>query len=147
MAWIADPSPMTITGMLNAIGDYLWEFWVNFMRPREISAVTMNGLENDISERIEADLQAEMRPFFTEAHVDLSEMQAGDTIVFREYISVVQSPITYRLYATHTYSNAQTEPLVHFTKKIGAYAWKLTAQQTAGTFRTLRGYCMYGRMI
>jgi hypothetical protein len=43
----------------------------------------------------------------------------------------------YIKYAEETYSGAQTLPLLYITTKSGRYGIKITAQQTAGTNRTL----------
>jgi len=120
----------TVTGILNK----------SAVVAEILADVTMDGSEKALVHFSEATLLEYQLPFVVEGYVDLTPMQAGDTIVVREYASLIESPLTYRLYATHTYSGAQTEPLVHFTKKFGAYAYRTTAQQTAGVNRTLRIY-------
>jgi len=117
----------TIAGLLNALG---FSF-------DERGELTMDGTEKDAVKWEEADLETYEAPFYGEGYIDLSTMQAGDTIVVKEYASVI-TPVSYKIYATHTYTGVQSEPLVHFTKKTGAYGWKVTAQQTAGTNRTLK---------
>jgi len=104
--------------------------------------VTMSGTEKTVIEVLQSDLSPYDIPFIIEGYVDLSPMQAGDTIVLREYVAI-ESGVTYKLYATHTYNDAQTEPLIHFTKKLGSYGYKVTAEQTAGTYRTLNYF--FGR--
>lgn len=101
--------------------------------------IVMDGTEKTLIEVKQADLESYEVPFIIEGYVDLSPMQAGDTIVIREYASL-EEPLSYKKYAEHTYSDAQDEPLVRFTKKIGSKGYKVTAQQTAGTYRTLPIY-------
>jgi hypothetical protein len=60
----------------------------------------------------------------------------GSIIVIRQYIKI--SPTgDYVKYAEETYSDAQALPLLYVTTKAGRYGIKVTAQQTAGTYRTL----------
>jgi len=69
-----------------------------------------------------------------EGHIDLSNMQAGDRIVIREYIKL-KSGGSYALYADGEYVDAQAEPAVHFVKLPAKYGVKITLEQTAGTIR------------
>jgi len=102
----------------------------------------MDGTEKTVIEVLLSDLEDYEQPFVIEGYIDLSSMQSGDTIVLREYVAI-ESGVTYKLYATHTYNDAQTEPLIHFTKKLGSYGYKVTAEQTAGAYRTLNYF--FGR--
>jgi hypothetical protein len=73
---------------------------------------------------------------FLEGYIDLSPMASGDTIVIRQYMKITATG-AYVKYAEETYSGAQTLPLLYITTKSGRYGIKITAQQTAGTNRTL----------
>jgi len=70
-----------------------------------------------------------------EGWVDLANMASGDTVVVREYVRF-RSGEPWRLYATTTYTGAQTEPAIHATRKLSEYGWRVTLQQTAGVMRT-----------
>lgn len=72
--------------------------------------------------------------FQLDGYVDLSNMQAGDTIVIREYMKIAPGG-NYIKYAEETYSGAQTIPLLHILTKPARYGLKVTLQQTGGTNR------------
>jgi hypothetical protein len=74
---------------------------------------------------------------FLEGYIDLTPMASGDTIVIRQYMKIASAG-NYIKYAEETYSGAQTLPLLYITTKTGRYGIKITAQQTAGTNRTLQ---------
>lgn len=71
---------------------------------------------------------------FLEGYIDFNAMVAGDTVVIRQYVSVV-TPVAYRQYATETYSGAQAMPMLFVVSKSGRYGIRVTLQQTAGTMR------------
>lgn len=70
-----------------------------------------------------------------EGLVDLSPMQAGDTIIIREYMKV-KAAGAYAKYAEASYSDAQNIPLLAIITRQAKTAIKVTAQQTAGANRT-----------
>jgi hypothetical protein len=100
-----------------------------FETPVETSIV-MDGTEKILVEKTDSKLG------LLDGYVDLTPMQAGDTIVVRQYMQV-KAAGTYVKYAEETYSDAQTLPLLHITTKTAKDKIKVTAQQTAGTNRTL----------
>jgi hypothetical protein len=69
-----------------------------------------------------------------EGWIDLANMQAGDTVIIREYIKL-KSGGSWRLYTTATYTDVQTEPAIHATRKLSEFGWRVTLQQTAGVYR------------
>ena len=69
-----------------------------------------------------------------EGYIDLFNMQAGDTVVIKEYIKF-KTGGTFRLYATTTYTDVQAEPAIHATKKLSEYGWRVSLQQTGGVNR------------
>jgi hypothetical protein len=73
---------------------------------------------------------------FLEGYIDLTPMASGDTIVVRQYMKIASAG-NYVKYAEETYTGAQSLPLLYITTKSGRYGIKITAQQTAGTNRTL----------
>jgi len=72
---------------------------------------------------------------FLEGYIDFNAMVAGDTVVIRQYVSVV-TPVAYRQYATETYSGAQAMPMIFVVSKSGRYGIRVTLQQTAGTYKS-----------
>lgn len=71
---------------------------------------------------------------YLEGFIDLTNMAGGDTVVIREYISVIAGP-SYRKYAEETYSGVQALPLLFITTKPARYGLRVTLQQTAGTYK------------
>ena len=73
---------------------------------------------------------------YLDGFVDLTPMQAGDTIVVRQYMQI-KAAGAYAKYAEESYSDVQAIPLLHITTKPCKDKVKVTAEQTAGTNRTL----------
>jgi hypothetical protein len=73
---------------------------------------------------------------FLEGYIDLTPMASGDTIVIRQSIKIASTG-NYVKYAEETYTGAQSPPLLYVVTKPSKYGIKVTAQQTAGTNRTL----------
>jgi len=95
-------------------------------------SVTMDGTEiNVVLDEITGNPQR-----YLEGYIDLSPMAAGDTIIIRQYMKITATG-AYVKYAEETYSGAQDLPLLYITTKPGRYGIRITAQQTAGTYRTL----------
>lgn len=100
-----------------------------FETPVETSIV-MDGTEKILVEKTDDKMG------MLDGYVDLTPMQAGDTIVIRQYMKV-KAAGNYIKYAEESYSGAQTIPLLHVVTKTAKTSIKVTAQQTAGTNRTL----------
>ena len=66
-------------------------------------------------------------------YVSMSKMEAGDTIVIKQYIMVNSSE---ELYHQATYSGIPSEPLIHFQSRAYKDQMRITLQQTAGTYKT-----------
>lgn len=73
---------------------------------------------------------------YLEGYVDFSSMGADDTIILRIYVKISLNG-TYKMYANMTYSGVQDLPLAYIATKPTKYGLKITAEQTAGTYRTL----------
>jgi len=95
-------------------------------------SVAMDGTEKNVV----LDEVTGNPPRFLEGYIDLTPMQSGDTIIVRQYMKIASAG-DYVKYAEETYSGAQSLPLLYITTKSGRYGIKITAQQTAGTNRTL----------
>jgi hypothetical protein len=96
-------------------------------------SVTMDGTEqNIVLDEVSGNPQR-----FLEGYIDLTPMQSGDTIIVRQYMKITATG-DYVKYAEETYSDAQTLPLLYIVTKPGRYGIKITAQQTAGTYRSLQ---------
>jgi hypothetical protein len=71
-----------------------------------------------------------------EGYINLSNLEAGDSITIRYYLKTKKDGV-YHLYHSETYSGAQTNPTVHFVKLPTKYGCKITLEQTAGAHQTL----------
>lgn len=69
-------------------------------------------------------------------YVFLDDMQAGDTLKVRLYLKDVEDTI-YKKYIEETYSGVLSCPVARITPIIGKVGIKITAQQTAGTYREI----------
>jgi hypothetical protein len=69
-------------------------------------------------------------------YIFLNGMQAGDSITLRVEIMDVNDS-TYRKWLEDTYAGVQSCPALRMEAIIGKVGIKVTAQQTAGTYRTL----------
>jgi len=94
------------------------------------ASIVMDGTEKILVEKTDNKLG------LLDGFVDLTPMLAGDTIVVRQYMQV-KAAGTYVKYAEETYTGAQSIPLLFLTTKTAKDKIKVTAQQTAGTNRTL----------
>lgn len=68
-------------------------------------------------------------------YVDLGNMQAGDIIIIRQYMKIIDGG-NYRKYAEETYTGLQSPPILYITPKETDFAIKITLQQVAGSYRT-----------
>ena len=71
-----------------------------------------------------------------DGYIDLTPMQGGDTIVIRQYMQI-KAAGAYVKYAEQSYPGVQAIPLLAVTTKAAKDKIKVTAQQTAGVYRTL----------
>jgi hypothetical protein len=67
-------------------------------------------------------------------YVDLTNMQAADTVELRIYV-ISKTAGSYILYYMSSYSAVQTYPLIYFAPLPSDIGYKLTLKQTAGTGR------------
>lgn len=100
-----------------------------FETPDEAS-IAMDGTEKILVEK------TDNKVGLLDGYVDLTPMAAGDTIVVREYMQI-KAAGGYVKYAEETYTGDQTIDLLHIVTKTAKDKIKVTAQQTAGTNRTL----------
>ena len=67
--------------------------------------------------------------------IDLSQMEAGDKVIIRLY-GRIKSGGDYRLYEEAEFSGVQAKPLVYVHRRPTRYGWKVTLQQTEGTYKS-----------
>ena len=89
--------------------------------------VTADGTEQAVMEITEA--------VRLSGYISLSNLQAGDTVVLRQYTKLFD---TWEKYGEENYSGAQTIPIIYFTPKEIASSLRVTLQQTVGTMRNFQ---------
>jgi len=94
------------------------------------ASIVMTGLEVVLVEKTDDKIGV------LDGYVDLSTMEAGDTIVIRQFMQV-KAAGAYVKYAEESYDGVQTIPLLHVVTKTAKDKIKVTAEQTGGTNRTL----------
>jgi hypothetical protein len=96
-------------------------------------SVTMDGTEKTIVlDEVQGNPQR-----FLEGYIDLSQLQEGDSIIIRYYVRIKDGG-DYKEYFSREYSGKQPTQLLYAATKPAKYGIKITAQQTAGTYRTLQ---------
>lgn len=83
----------------------------------------------------EQELFSSSSPRVYHGFLDVSGMQAGDTVVLKYYV-VVQSGGGWKLLDKLTLTGAQDSPAVPLARIFSYYGVRITLQQTAGTYRT-----------
>jgi len=91
--------------------------------------ITANGTEQTLVEHTDT------REFWLEGWIDLSNLQAGDTLLIKEYVKV-KSGGTYRKYAEKSFSGVQNLTALHILTLPSRYGIKITITQTTGTYRS-----------
>jgi hypothetical protein len=69
-------------------------------------------------------------------YINLKNMQAGDTIIIREYVKLLSSS-SYSEYDKTLYVGVQVEPVIYFKSKEVQFGVRVTLQQTAGSYRNI----------
>lgn len=93
------------------------------------SSTLMDGTERTLKEFTGPVLKALMM-------IDLSSLESTDTLVLNQYIKL-ESGGAYVLYGTDTFLGVLPNPCAVVHMLPAKYGFKITLQQTAGTYRTL----------
>ena len=96
------------------------------LKEHVLETLVADGTEQDVTELVG------LSTF--EGWIDLSNMQAGDAVVIKEYVKL-KSNGTYRLYDSAEYSGVQAKPGLYVVKLPAKYGIKVTLEQTAGVNR------------
>lgn len=91
--------------------------------------LTATGLEQDLVSTTDNKLHV------IDGHIDLTPLQAGDTVVVKQYFKV-KSGGQFIEYAEETYNDVQTQPDLHISTNYGKYGIRITLTQTGGTNRS-----------
>jgi len=68
-------------------------------------------------------------------YIDLSNMEDGDTVTVRLYVKI-KGEGDYRLYHAETFNGRQEEPALYILPKVTGIAYKVTIQQTRGSYKS-----------
>ena len=102
---------------------------VEIVVPREVIAegtLTADGTEQTVVEYTGLAVVS--------GYIDLQNMASGDTVVIRAYVKFGPGK-TYKKYAEETYSGPQDLPALYVLPRLTVYGFKVTLQQTAGTYK------------
>jgi len=99
-------------------------------------SITTNGTEQTVMEYIGTAT--------IHGYIDLSKMESGDEVVIKVYVKVREGG-EYKLHAKETYSGAQPMPALYIVPKLTGHAFKVTIQQTAGSYKSFD--YMFSRML
>lgn len=92
----------------------------------EMAKTTMDGTEQTLFE------STELGEYNGQVFFD--KMQAGDTITLRVFLKD-EEDATYKLRDSKAFNGVQTASAIGFLSVIGKVGYKVTAQQSAGTYR------------
>jgi hypothetical protein len=95
--------------------------------PLKKGKITANGEEQTVLEYTGTGIIS--------GHIDLKNMDDGDTVIIRQYIKAAEEE-DYTKYAEEQYKDKQENPLIYITPKAIDIAIKVTIQQTTGTYKT-----------
>lgn len=70
-------------------------------------------------------------------YIDLSAMDEEDEIVIRAYV-MIEKKGDFKLYRAETFAGRQTEPALYIMPRLTGYGFKITLQQTKGSYKTFR---------
>ena len=108
-----------------------WAATLDLARSPQSGSTTTDGTEQDL-------YNTDDDPFafyFGIGNVDLSLMQAGDTVVFKVYIKNVSGGAFFKISndAANTYTGAQTDPAgIEFGPRYNQFGIQITIQRTGG---------------
>lgn len=108
------------------------------LKPTPTPRVSMLELLSEgtlIADGTEQTLAELLTTGYLSGNVDLSNLQAGDTVRIREYVRI-KSGGDYKLYDYADYSGVQSRPAMYVARLPSKYGVKITLQQTAGTYRS-----------
>jgi hypothetical protein len=99
------------------------------LTPLKAEVLNATGEEDTVVEYSDAE------PFTLVGWVNLKNMASGDTVVIKESHFLAKDT-DYTLYATRTYKDAQSQPLLRITPTQALKGCKVTLQQTSGTLKS-----------
>jgi len=100
-----------------------------------MDVVAEGTLNVDGTEQTLINKEDDKYPFVLAAWLDLSNMEAADTIILREYVKVKKGGTMVK-YAEKGYSGIKPDPALFISSKPSAYGIKITMQQTAGAMKS-----------
>jgi hypothetical protein len=89
------------------------------------ATITADGTEQTLAEVDEA--------VRISGYVSLGNLQAGDTVVIRQYVKLTTD---YEEYDEVAYSDEQAKPIIYIQPKEIVSSTKITIQQTTGVYRS-----------
>jgi len=101
----------------------------------EISLVAEGTLVADGTEQTVVEVAESKKPIRIYGWISLDNMDTGDQVTIYVYVKV-KSGGSYIRHAIEQFADAQEKPAVYFVDRVVQYGFKVTLQQTAGTYRS-----------
>lgn len=70
-------------------------------------------------------------------YIDLSSMDEEDEVIVRAY-TIIERGGEFKLYRSETFIGRQAEPALYVLPRLSAHGFKVTIQQTKGSYKTLK---------
>jgi len=70
-----------------------------------------------------------------QGYIDLSNMDEEDAIIIKAYVKVSEDG-EYKIYESNTFNGVQEKPALYVMPRLSGYAFKLTIQQTTGSYKS-----------
>jgi hypothetical protein len=105
----------------------------NVMAPLLLSIVKQGSITTDGTEQTIVEYVGNISQI--SGYIDLSNMQDGDTVTIRTYVKIKPDG-EYRLYDSEDYAGKQESPALYILPKLTGVAYKVTIQQTSGSYKS-----------
>jgi len=103
------------------------------MAPLLLSVIAQGSITSDGTEQTIVEYTGNISQI--SGYIDLSNMQNGDTVTVRLYVKI-KSEGDYKLYHAETFNDKQEEPALYILPKVTGIAYKVTIQQTKGSYKS-----------
>ena len=97
-----------------------------------LNIIKMDTITADGSEQVLLEYAGKISTI--SGYIDLSNMEAGDTVIIRSYVKIKEGG-NYVLYYPATFEGKQVEPALYVLPRVSGFAFKITLQQTAGSYK------------
>jgi hypothetical protein len=105
----------------------------NVMAPLLLSILAQGTITADGTEQTVVEYTGKISQI--SGYIDLSNMEDGDAVTVKLYVKIKPDG-GYKLYHAETFNDKQEEPALYILPKVTGIAYKVTIQQTKGTYKS-----------